>query len=195
MKYTEADVQQWIRNPAKPTIPVQSHWAREHWIEYLIKTNEWTVGAELGVWKGRTFLYLLNNCPHLTLHGVDLWAPQPNNEGPQQYTGPNWNHGVFEKAVRAGSSQFGQRAIIHKMLTHEASKLIEDNSLDFVFIDADHSAEAVRQDIIDWSPKIKNTGWVLGHDINWPPVREVVEDLVPGYVIGPDNTWGRLKRV
>ncbi len=80
-----------------------------------------------------------------------------------------------------------------KMWTHEAAMQIDDNSLDFVFIDADHSEGGVRRDIQGWLPKVKSTGWVLGHDINWPSVEGVVSELLPGYVSGPDNAWGRPK--
>jgi predicted O-methyltransferase YrrM len=83
--------------------------------------------------------------------------------------------------------------IIIKDWTTKAAEQIEDNSLDFVFIDADHSKEAVRNDINIWSTKVKGTGWILGHDINWPEVKAIVDELLPGYVIGPDNVWGRAK--
>lgn len=193
MPYSKKDIEKWIRNPAKPTIRVHPQWKREHWIAHLATTNHWKEGAELGVWKGRTFLHLLRACPKLTMHGVDLWAPQPDNDGPEQYTEPQWQHDQFEKMVRTGAEPYQTRAHIYKMSTHEASKLFSDESLDFIFIDADHSSEAVRQDINDWVPKVKSTGWIIGHDINWPPVKAVVDELVPGYVIGPDNAWGRPK--
>lgn len=40
-----------------------------------------------------------------------------------------------------------------------------DNSLDFVFIDADHSYEAVKNDILAWFPKVKYGGIIGGDDI------------------------------
>lgn len=46
----------------------------------------------------------------------------------------------------------------------EASKSFQDKSLDFVFIDADHSYNAVTADINSWLPKLKNTGILAGHD-------------------------------
>jgi predicted O-methyltransferase YrrM len=194
MVYTKKDIEKWIRNPAIPTIPVQSNWRREHWIEHLVKENGWVLGAELGVWQGRTFLHLLKNCPNLTMIGVDIWEPQPDNEGPQTYTESVWDHKLFEQTVRNKSKVFGDRARILKMLTSDASKIIEDDILDFVFIDADHSSEAVYNDIIKWVPKVKSSGWIIGHDINWPPVKKVIDELLLGYVIGPDNAWGIEKK-
>jgi SAM-dependent methyltransferase len=53
---------------------------------------------------------------------------------------------------------------VHEMLSVEASKRYADASLDFVFIDADHSYAAVARDIDAWRPKVKPGGWLSGHD-------------------------------
>jgi predicted O-methyltransferase YrrM len=45
-----------------------------------------------------------------------------------------------------------------------ASKNYQDNSLDFVFIDGDHSYEACKADILAWLPKMKNGSILAGHD-------------------------------
>lgn len=42
---------------------------------------------------------------------------------------------------------------------------IPDGSLDFVYIDGNHSEEYVRQDIRLWWPKVKIGGMLAGHDI------------------------------
>jgi hypothetical protein len=196
----------WNRNPAKPTIEIDPAWRapnpywfdqpridREQWITALVKEHGWIRGAELGVWKGRTFLFILENCPDLSMVGVDLWAPQPENEGLETYDGEEWQHKKFERNVRKQAKKFGDRATIIKDWTTKAAEQVEDDSLDFIFVDADHSTEAVRNDIQTWWPKVKDTGWIIGHDINWPIVKVVADELLPGYVIGPDNAWGRPK--
>ena len=45
-----------------------------------------------------------------------------------------------------------------------ASTLFADESLDFVYIDADHREEFVRKDIELWFPKLKKGGVISGHD-------------------------------
>jgi hypothetical protein len=45
-----------------------------------------------------------------------------------------------------------------------ASKKYENESLDFVFIDGNHSFEEVVMDINHWLPKIKKNGVLAGHD-------------------------------
>ena len=39
-----------------------------------------------------------------------------------------------------------------------------DGFFDFVFIDANHSYEAVREDVAAWAPKVRSGGIVSGHD-------------------------------
>jgi predicted O-methyltransferase YrrM len=40
----------------------------------------------------------------------------------------------------------------------------EDSSLDFVYIDANHTYEAATEDIREWSKKVRPGGIVAGHD-------------------------------
>ena len=46
----------------------------------------------------------------------------------------------------------------------EAAKDFKDNSLDFVYIDACHSYQAVMEDLNAWYPKVKIGGIICGHD-------------------------------
>ena len=48
----------------------------------------------------------------------------------------------------------------------EAASKFEDKSVDFVFIDANHTYDAIRKDIDYWLPKIKPGGMLSGHDYN-----------------------------
>jgi hypothetical protein len=162
---------------------------RTQFLALLCQRYDWTHGAELGLWEGRTISALLGTCPKLHMIGVDLWCAQPGNPGPEGYEG--WDHDEHERRARRRCAQFEDRARIIKGHTVEAARHVEDASLDFVFIDADHSEAGCRADIAAWLPKIRPGGWITGHDINWPGVRAAVEDLVPGYLIGPDVVWCR----
>jgi predicted O-methyltransferase YrrM len=73
----------------------------------------------------------------------------------------------------------------------EAAKKFEDKSLDFVFIDADHSYEAVRADIGAWKPKIKPGGLLCGHDHseNFPGVVRAVKEGLRNVELDLDKTW------
>lgn len=161
---------------------------RAQFLIQLIHENGWTTGCELGLWDGRTYLRLLKNCPELTLWGVDRW--EHTDDEMEHYK--TWNHAAHEKTVRTGARQYGERARILRMTTTDAARTVPDG-LDFVFIDADHRTEAVRQDIHNWRPKLNSKGWLIGHDIDWESVRIAVSEELSGalaaYFVGPDNTW------
>ena len=40
-----------------------------------------------------------------------------------------------------------------------------------------------------WIPKLKNGGWMIGHDINYPSVEAAVREVIGKYEVGPDNVW------
>tara|TARA_Y100001938_G_C7962158_1_gene364870 strand:- start:55 stop:669 length:615 start_codon:yes stop_codon:yes gene_type:complete len=53
---------------------------------------------------------------------------------------------------------------VHKGRTDEVYKQFDDNYFDGIMIDADHTYDAVMDDVINWMPKIKKSGVVLGDD-------------------------------
>ena len=63
-------------------------------------------------------------------------------------------------------------------LTTDVVKTVPDKTLDLVFIDADHSYDAIKQDIKDWLPKVKEHGTISGHDYgNVPGVGKAVNEM------------------
>lgn len=56
-----------------------------------------------------------------------------------------------------------------------AAATYADASLDFVFLDDDHSTAHVLNELAAWWPKIKPGGTLAGHDLDWPEVRRAVD--------------------
>jgi hypothetical protein len=172
---------------------------RELVIEKFAKKEGWKIGVELGVWKGRTFKHLLNSLPDLHLTGIDLYAPQFENNGPEKWVkgenGHEWDHEMYYSDLVSFCKSKENRGTILRDYTYNAVKLFDDSSLDFVFIDADHSYDAVKKDIEDWDKKVKIGGYVIGHDIDWPSVKQAVEEKYKKeYSIEDDNIWYYIKR-
>ena len=65
------------------------------------------------------------------------------------------------------------------MTSHEASSFFENETLDFVFIDGDHSYQGVLSDIQDYLPKIKKGGYISGHDTQSEDVLRAIYDSFP----------------
>lgn len=64
----------------------------------------------------------------------------------------------------------------------EAAQEFNDESLDFVYIDADHSYKSVVEDIQAWKQKVKRGGILSGHDYDshfTPDVVKAVEEFFP----------------
>lgn len=143
----------------------------------LVQGQGWTRGAELGVDKGILFGMLLRSCPALHLTGVDTF-PDP----------------LRSHRVPALAQEFADRARVLMMTTREALALVQDGSLDFVFIDADHSAAAVAGDITYWRPKVRPGGWLGGHDYHarkFPGVVTAVnERFAKRHHTMPGTIWG-----
>lgn len=70
---------------------------------------------------------------------------------------------------------FGDRAKLLAMPSVEAAAMVPDQSVDGVFIDGDHSYREVVNDIDAWEPKVKQGGFLSGHDFgNHPDVARAV---------------------
>ena len=61
----------------------------------------------------------------------------------------------------------------------QAASRFEDEFFDFVYIDADHSYEAVRADLEVWWPKLKPGGLFAGHDydLKFSGVKTAVDEF------------------
>ena len=73
---------------------------------------------------------------------------------------------------------------------------VPDQSLDFVYIDGDHSYEAVKKDIIAWIPKVKIGGVICGHDITWTTVQRALVEVFGGSQpngVFRDSSWAYIK--
>ena len=164
----------------------------------LIEENNLKSGAELGVRSGELYYYLLAHCPELELLGVDLYEAQPDGvgEGHRKKTlgkpsdGFSFDFESYHNFIKELQEEYGDRAKFIRNWTTEAVKEVEDESLDFVFIDADHAYKSVVKDIEDWSPKVKKGGFITGHDHYISGVKRAVKEKFGNdYTVSQDNVW------
>ena len=160
------------------------------------------VGAEIGVHVGESFLTLLQTCPNISkLYGVDPYVPYIDylKEEGQSFDPMVVDEKEIEyiKLVsyhRQKYSGHEDKIVFYEMDSIEASKKVEDKSLDFIFIDSYCSLEQAKNDIKVWYPKVKDGGIFAGHDWNMPLVRLAVtkfreNENIKSRMSTYDDTW------
>ena len=123
-------------------------------------------GAEIGTFKGEFAKEILQNWSG-TLYMVDVWRPLG-----EEYLDSS-NHAIHSTAYSEtmnNISGYEDRGIMVRATSEVAANVFDRESLDFVYIDANHAYDFVVQDIKLWYPKVKSGGYLCGHDyinLNW----------------------------
>ena len=132
----------------------------ENWFTYpnlykemvdMCDTTSTSHFVEVGSWKGKITCFMaveiINSNKNIKFDCVDCWL---NNE-------------VYNEFIQNIYS-VSNRINVIKNYSKNASQYYDNCSLDFVFIDAHHTYESVKEDIDCWYPKIKIGGVLAGHD-------------------------------
>ena len=166
---------------------VEKHW---NVLRDIIRENNYESFVEIGVRKGRNASMILRQCPSLKrYYAVEPWK----QVGAYDYIS-NEMHNEDKATFQRYCQNFMKKITVLEMKSEEAAPLVEDDSVDMVFIDGDHRYEAVVLDIKLWLPKVRNGGVMSGHDIDnlprFPGVRPAVEEAFDdAFQIGDDWTW------
>jgi hypothetical protein len=118
-------------------------------------------GVELGTFKGQFSKIILDNWGG-SLFMVDVWRPLSQEEYDDQSN--HANHSDAYSVAMENTREHAERAHMLRCKGEIAANLFTDESLDFAYIDANHTYEAVLDDIALWYPKVKSGGILAGHD-------------------------------
>jgi hypothetical protein len=163
---------------------------REFLLQYM---STGKVGAEIGVHRGEFSTYLLANAKPSKLHLIDPWKWFDSEEYSKALYGGNKGGKQanmdlrFSKVKKMMKNEIDNGQVqIHRMLSSEAAKNIEDDSLDWIYIDGDHSYKGVMEDLEYYYPKMKKGGYIIGDDydqVNWygDDVIKAVTDFIKKY--------------
>ena len=146
-------VEGWFNYPDMFSYAVQQAPASAHFVE-------------IGTWKGQSSAYLaveiINSGKNIKLDCIDNFTGSVIEPG-QMLDRDNQEGKLYDVFVRNMKPVEGRYTAIKGDSTESAS-LYEDESLDFVFIDASHDYESIKKDITAWFPKVKIGGLFAGHD-------------------------------
>jgi len=140
--------------------------------------------VEVGSWKGRSAVFLAveihNSGKRIRLDCVDTWDGSDEHKVEDGV--------VYEPLLKVKDGLYNEfirnirpvKKIIKpiRMTSVEASGIYDDESLDFVFIDAAHDYDSVKEDITHWLPKVRKGGVLAGHDYSWSTdVKKAVDEI------------------
>lgn len=120
------------------------------------ENNKRLVGVEIGVSTGANARRILELLPIKMLYLVDPYLPYLEE-------GKIVNTSIGYPKARAKLAGYTDKIKFILKESVKAKKEIPDD-LDFVYIDGNHSYEAVKQDIAAYYPKVKKNGVIGGHD-------------------------------
>jgi predicted O-methyltransferase YrrM len=113
--------------------------------------------VEIGSWKGRSTVWLAAGA---RISDTRVYAVDPHRgsrEDPQADTLPEFKANLERLAL----TRYVEPLV---MTSAEAARVVE-GPIALLFIDGDHSVEAVRRDAALWLPKLVDGGIVMFHDV------------------------------
>lgn len=177
------------------TQPIKIEGIGRNGLAKLFAELSFRVGVEIGVDRGAFSEILCQSNPQLQLFSVDAWSTS-TFEDPlnTSQTMQKQFEDHYQDAKRR-LTNYNCKIIRKKPLA--AIKDFADNSLDFVYIDANHNFVEVASDLYHWEKKVKPGGIISGHDyFHFPPtkdnhVKHVVDAYIRAFEISPYFELGR----
>ena len=120
---------------------------------------------EVGTWLGGTAMAMADASQHAKVHCVDTWEGTPSDCTGRLTGEAGGPDAVYQEFL----SRIGDR--LNKTIFPWRGTSLEQaakhwQQFDVIFIDADHSYEAVKADIAAWWPHLRHDGVMIGHDFH-----------------------------
>ena len=127
------------------------------------------IGAELGVARGYNSMHLFQITKPSKIYLVDTWMndyPYTFKMDPSLWNGPNKSivESIFTEELGNG------KVSIYHGYTNAFLNTLEDDYLDWIYIDADHRYDGARADFRKAYDKVKPNGTIAGHDFMVHPM-------------------------
>jgi len=139
------------------------------------KLGDSITGIEIGVAAGENIVYMLDECENISkIYAIDPWLPYTDCNG----TG---TEEIVEASYEVSLDNFSDypgRVSVFRVTSDQAMVLFEDGSVDYIFVDGNHDYEFVKNDLLNYYPKVKKGGLITGHDLGLPSVNNAIRDFV-----------------
>lgn len=148
--------------------------------------------VELGSFLGKSTCYMmekiLESKKDLKFYCVDVFKITPDgrngedgampwNQSSNEWVKQNGEEALYEGFLKNVNSSIASSALTGHFRedSANAARHFENDSVNFVFIDASHRFENVLRDLENWYPKIKKGGMLAGHDYGHSGDSEVAQ--------------------
>ncbi len=121
-------------------------------------------GAEVGVRDGGFSRHLLAHWDGAQLVSIDPWEASPGDQYVDISNVSQDAHDELYARTLERLAPFGARSVVWRATSVRGSEWIPPRSLDFVYIDARHDYESVKEDLEAWFDKVRSGGIIAGHD-------------------------------
>jgi predicted O-methyltransferase YrrM len=162
-------------------------WMTELELTYLAETASKSHAiAEIGSWMGRSTCALAANTNGWVV-AVDTWKGSEEHVPMLADKPEGWLYRQFCANID-GLPVLPAMESSMAAARHYQSM---NSRFDMIFIDANHSYESVKADILAWTPLLADGGILCGHDFDrvyWPGIVKAVEELVPNFRVVPNTT-------
>lgn len=148
-------------NDRQKYMPIEIPGMSRDTLANLFSELQFKTGAEIGVESGLYSLELCKRIPDLHLFSIDPWKAY---YGYRDHVNQAKLDGFYE-TTKQRLAPYNSTLI--KKYSMDALKDFADRSLDFVYIDGNHTLLHVVSDIVGWTKKIKFGGILAGHDFVW----------------------------
>jgi len=133
----------------------------------VLKNRSHKYGCEIGVNQGTTTAYLLEKLESIErYYAVDPWKYYEMYDGkvfPATAKGnKKWSEVV--NLFMKNTVEHSNRICMMRMFSTDAVKFFEDYYFDWIYIDANHKYEYIKENLELWTPKVKVGGMITGHD-------------------------------
>lgn len=143
-------------------------------VEPISKLQGDLIGVEVGVCNGVTSELFAQQIPNITkLYAVDNYPAFVDWDGTRvtEDRQAETMRRCQERLAKYPNVEFVYKSSV------EFGETLFDESIDFVFVDGDHSYEATLKDLQTYWPKVKTGGVFAGHDINLVSVTKALEEF------------------
>jgi predicted O-methyltransferase YrrM len=178
----------WMESYAQRIFGIPTHMTvaeRLMLMQTALELPEGFVVVEIGSYLGASTAFLGAAAVQRggTVHAVDTWM---NDAMGAEGSWNTWNE------FRENTQLFADYIVAHRGTSVDVQPELDGIVCDMLFIDGDHSYDAVVTDLRTWLPSLKPGGVLAMHDIDAPTVRQAYDDLIGPNCIQMPHAVDRL---